>query len=148
MPFLILFVIIPLAEIYAFINVGGEIGVPQTLLLCVLTAALGGFIVRKQGLETLINAQKNLSSGEFPLNAIFDGLCIVVAGALLLTPGFVTDILGFSLLFPPFRKIIKLFFVKSGRFKMETPQQRPSHSDDIIIEGEYEEVTKKPKKLD
>ena len=102
MPFIILFIIIPLVEIYFFLLVGDAVGILQTLLLCVLTAIIGGFLVKKQGLETLFNAQKNLQGGTLPMKEIFDGFCLVVAGALLMTPGFFTDIVGFSLLVPFF----------------------------------------------
>ena len=149
MPFLILFVLIPIAEIYAFITVGEEIGVLKTLLLCVLTAILGGYLVRRQGLETLMNAQKSFQAGNMPLNALFDGLCIVISGALLLTPGFVTDIVGFSLLLPPFRQFLRRAVVKSGKFSMKssdfsTKYQRNS---DDIIEGSYKDVSNDHEKL-
>ena len=149
MPFLIIFVLIPLAEVYAFIEVGGEIGILQTLLLCVLTAAIGGFLVRQQGLETLFKTQTNLQSGKIPLDALFDGFCIVVAGALLLTPGFVTDIIGFSLLFPPFRQFMRKLIGKYGNFQVHSAQnhtQKPQNGD--IIEGEYVEINKDKEKLD
>ncbi len=155
MPFLILFVLIPLAEVYAFINVGAEIGVLKTLLLCVLTAAIGGFIVRQQGLETLFKAQNNMRTGKLPINDLFDGFCIVVAGALLLTPGFVTDIMGFSLLFPPFRVLLRQTLVRYGKFKTQniTPNRSPhsprqTSSEGDIIEGEYEHVSETKEALD
>lgn len=144
MPFLIIFVLIPLAEVYAFIQVGDEIGVLKTLLLCVLTAAIGGYLVRQQGLETLMKAQNGLRTGQLPLTALFDGFCIVVAGALLLTPGFVTDTIGFSLLVPFLRKALQAALSKYGNFKVmgehaqgPTNQTRPK---DGVIEGDYERV--------
>lgn len=149
MPFLILFVLIPIAEVYAFISVGEEIGVLKTLLLCVLTAAIGGFLVRQQGLETLMKAQKSFSTGNMPLNALFDGLCIVIAGALLLTPGFVTDIVGFSLLLPPFRLFLRHLAIKSGKFSMESSNFSTKHqrNSDDIIEGDYKDVSNDHEKL-
>lgn len=147
MPFLIIFVLVPLAEVYAFINVGEEIGVLKTLLLCVLTAMIGGFLVRQQGLETLFKAQKGLQSGQLPVNALFDGFCLVIAGALLLTPGFVTDTAGFLLLIPAFRGFLKSAFAKHGKFKVHTAGQQ-RRTDDGVIEGEYETVTKEHETLD
>jgi UPF0716 protein FxsA len=150
MPFLILFVLIPIAEIYAFITVGEEIGVLKTLLLCVLTAIIGGYLVRRQGLETLMNAQKSFQIGNMPLNALFDGLCLVISGALLLTPGFVTDIIGFSLLFPPFRQFLRHLTVKSGKFSMQSSNFATKHqrNSDDIIEGNYKDVSNDHEKLE
>lgn len=149
MPFLILFVIIPIIEIYAFIAVGDEIGVLKTLLLCVLTAIIGGLLVRQQGMDTLQKAQISMSSGKMPLDELFNGICIVISGALLLTPGFFTNIIGFSLLFPPFRHLLRTAALKSGKFSMHASHkpQNPNKTDGDIIEGDYEEVSKEPKNL-
>lgn len=154
MPFLFIFVLIPIAEVYAFINVGDEIGVLKTLLLCVATALIGGLIVRYQGLETLMKAKSSLRSGGIPLDAFFDGICIVIAGALLLTPGFVTDTFGFCLLIPPLRHGLKNMLIKSGKFNMAGNNQenssftRPNTSNDDIIEGNYEKVDENNPKID
>lgn len=137
-----------MAEIYAFISVGGEIGVFKTLMLCVLTALIGGFIVRLQGLETLIKAQNNLRTGKMPMNEIFNGFCIVIAGALLLTPGFVTDITGFLLLFPPFRMFLQGILGKNIYFSSTHAQNHHETQREDIIEGDYEEVDKKATALD
>lgn len=149
MPFLILFILIPLAEVYAFITVGEEIGVLKTLLLCVLTAAIGGFLVRQQGIETLMKAQHSIRTGTLPLDALFDGICLVIAGALLLTPGFVTDMIGFSLLIPAARRGLRQILTKYGKFEIYTNtefnQKRPNNDD--IIEGNYEEIVKNPDKI-
>lgn len=135
-------------------TVGGEIGVLKTLLLCVVTAILGGFLVRLQGLETLMKAQNNLRTGKMPINEIFSGFCIVIAGALLLTPGFVTDISGFLLLFPPFRAVLQSSLSKNVNFNVHTGQNglnganKPRNNDGDIIEGTYEEVEKDKPTLD
>ncbi len=149
MPFLIIFVCIPLIEVTAFAYVGDEIGVINTLLFCLLTAAIGGFLVRHQGISTLIKAQGHLRSGQLPLNEIFEGFCLVIAGALLLTPGFVTDGVGFSLLIPPVRDLLKYFLGKRTSFTSTHHQQSTTHpSDSNVVEGEYETVVKKPETLD
>jgi UPF0716 protein FxsA len=129
--------------------VGDEIGVLKTLLLCVLTAIIGGLLVRHQGFETLRKAQTSLAQGQMPLDTIFDGICIVISGALLLTPGFFTDIIGFSLLVPVFRSFLRQTIVKSGKFSVHTAQNshNRSRADSDIIEGDYEEVPKEPKNL-
>lgn len=148
MPLIIIFFIISIAEVYAFIVVGSEIGAFKTLLLCILTAIIGGGIVRFQGLETLMKAQQALMGGKMPLNEIFNGFCIVIAGVLLLTPGFVTDSIGFLLLFPPFRAFLQQYLLKNPRFHANIYQKQQSNDESIIIEGEYERVDKKPTPLE
>jgi UPF0716 protein FxsA len=159
MPYLFLiFVVIPLTEIGVFISVGGEIGVAWTLILCVMTAILGGALVRYQGLHTLVSGRERLDAGALPVDALFDGLCIIVAGALLLTPGFVTDTVGFALLVPQFRHLLMNLGSKYGEkhFEMRTgmnrddmpgpggnqgrdPLNQPRRGEDII-DVEYERV--------
>lgn len=138
MPFLALFIIIPILEVYAFLTVGAAVGILETLALCVLTAIIGGILVKQQGLETLFKAQNNLHGGKLPVQEIFDGFCLIIAGALLLTPGFVTDIAGFLLLLAPFRRFLRLKLEKSGKFNVHMGQ-KTSYNDDII-DGEYETV--------
>lgn len=106
MPFFIIFVLIPLLEISVFILVSDKIGLGTSLLLALITAIAGGALVRHQGLQTLRMAQKSLDKGEIPSQEIFDGLCLVAAGATLITPGFITDAIGFALLIPAVRKIL------------------------------------------
>jgi UPF0716 protein FxsA len=94
---------IPLIEIALFIKIGGWIGLGPTLALIVLTAVVGVGILRRQGLNVLLRAQRQLTEGVLPVVEVFEGLCLVIAGALLLTPGFFTDALGALLLLPPVR---------------------------------------------
>lgn len=102
MGFLILaaFVIVPIVEIALLLQVGSFIGIPATIALVVLTAVLGTFLLRAQGLEVLRKANAALTKGQEPVEAIRDGVCILLAGALLLTPGFVTDTVGLLLFVP------------------------------------------------
>jgi len=102
----VLFILIPLLELYVLIEVGSGIGGMPTIALCLLTAALGGLIIRWQGMSTLIDAQKRMAHGEIPAEHGFHGLMIALAGILLFTPGFVTDTAGFLLLVPPLRRLI------------------------------------------
>lgn len=113
MPFIILFFVLPLIEIALFYEIGGAIGLLNTLGLCLLTAIIGGYLFRQQGLEKLWAFQNALDQGRLPVKEMFDGVCILVAGALLMTPGFATDALGFSLFFPPFRSFIAHQLAKS-----------------------------------
>lgn len=97
---IVLLLTVPVIEIAVFIEVGGWIGLWPTIALIVLTAFLGSWQLRLQGLATLERARRQLDRGEVPAKELFDGLCLMVGGVLLLTPGFVTDLSG-ALLFVP-----------------------------------------------
>ncbi|MDJ0614333.1 MAG: FxsA family protein [Rhizobiaceae bacterium] len=103
-PFLLLF--IPILEIAVFILVGGQIGVIATLAMILVTAILGSILLRIQGFATLNTIQMKANSGEIPGKELVSGVMIMIAGVLLLTPGFVTDSIGFLLFFPPFRQFL------------------------------------------
>ncbi|AUG54681.1 FxsA family protein [Thalassospira marina] len=117
-----IFVVMPIVEIAVFIQAGELIGLWPTIAIVILTAILGTSIMRVQGLQTLARAQQELDRGEMPLGPLFDGVCILIAGILLLTPGFVTDTMGFLLLIPPLRRVIGagviLKLMKSGKMRM------------------------------
>ena len=97
------FLAVPIIEIYLLIQVGQVIGAGWTILLVVLTAVIGVWLLKIQGLSTLTRAQRRLQENELPAREILEGMALVVAGAFLLTPGFFTDTIGFLLLFPPTR---------------------------------------------
>jgi UPF0716 protein FxsA len=101
---LLLFFTIPLVEIYVLLEVGGAIGVLPTIAMVVLTAVIGAGLIRAQGLTTLGRVQQQLERGELPAVGIIEAALLLVAGALLLTPGFVTDTIGFLILVPPLRR--------------------------------------------
>lgn len=101
-----LFILVPLLELWLLIEVGSGIGGLSTIALCLLTAALGGFLIRYQGLSTLMDAQRRMAHGEAPVDHGFHGVMIALSGVLLFTPGFITDTLGFLLLMPPLRQLI------------------------------------------
>ena len=138
---------VPLIEIGVFIQVGGLIGLWPTLALIVLTALFGSWQLRAQGLATLGRVRQQLDRGALPTRELFDGLCLLVAGALLLTPGFVTDGVGFLLFLPPFRAYLRGFVARqmaaSGKTKVwvegEEAQRRPP--EEGVIEGDYRDVT-------
>jgi len=104
----ILFVIVPLIELYVLIEVGSDIGGFATIALCLFTAALGGLMIRLQGLQTLMQARQSILAGEQQQLAeqSLHGLMLVIAGILLFFPGFITDILGFLLLLSFVRKLL------------------------------------------
>lgn len=99
----ILFVGVPILEIAAFIKIGGLIGVAPTLLGCVVTALIGAYLVRLQGFGVLRKAQEAIARQELPVDKLAHGVFILIAGVLLMTPGYVTDAMGFLLLVPPLR---------------------------------------------
>jgi UPF0716 protein FxsA len=100
------FIVVPLAEIAVLIEVGGRIGLGPTLALIVLTAVVGAWMLRRQGTAVLRRAQQQMQEGGLPIVEVFEGFCLVIAGALLLTPGFLTDAVGALLLLPPLRAFL------------------------------------------
>jgi UPF0716 protein FxsA len=122
-PFLIiLFIVVPLIELYVIIQVGQSIGVVPTILLLLIDSIAGSLLLRSQGRSAWVRFNRALSENRVPANEVFDGALIIFGGALLLTPGFVTDVFGLMLLIPPTRAMVRsvsrrLFM---GRFSMGT----------------------------
>jgi UPF0716 protein FxsA len=114
------FIGVPLVEIAVFVQVGGWIGLLPTLALVVLTAVLGTWQLRAQGLATLLRARNQVDRGALPARELFDGACLLVAGALLLTPGFVTDIAGFLLFLPLVRNRLREILARYVQANMKT----------------------------
>lgn len=110
--FFVLFLVVPLLELYLLIQVGGEIGALPTILLTLLTAAVGAGLMRHQGLSTLQKAQMNMAQGQVPAVEMFEGVLIFIGGVLLLVPGLMTDALGFLLLLPFFRQWLALRLIR------------------------------------
>lgn len=142
MPLLfLLFVGVPLVELYILIQVGQVVGALATIALCILTAALGAGLIRLQGLQTLMRARRNLDQGMAPAMEMLEGVALAVAGGLLLTPGFATDVLGFALLIPPLRRLA----IRSalGRMRVQygpawEARDSSFHYRQRTIEGDYE----------
>lgn len=150
MPILILliFLCIPIAEIAVFIKAGQIIGLGWTLAIIVLTALIGTALLRRQGLKVLSQTQQKLDRGELPVGEMFDGFCLLVAGALLLTPGFITDIIGLALFIPPVRLLLGTFVLsrflknKDTRVWVNGQEVGPGGRGGPIIDGEYTDVTR------
>jgi UPF0716 protein FxsA len=104
MPLFLILLIVPIVEIALFIEVGGRIGTWPTIAVVVLTAIVGTIMLRRQGLAALRSVQSRLAAGENPGRLLADGAMILLAGALLVTPGFFTDAVGFALLVPAIRQ--------------------------------------------
>ncbi|MCB1747334.1 MAG: FxsA family protein [Gammaproteobacteria bacterium] len=104
--FLVLLISVPLVELYVLIAVGRSIGAGTTIGLVILTAVLGAWLLRAQGLATLARARATMEAGELPALEMLEGLILLLTGVLLLTPGFITDTLGFIVLLPPVRRAL------------------------------------------
>ncbi|PFN98582.1 UPF0716 protein FxsA [Neobacillus bataviensis] len=103
----LLIIIIPAADIGFLLLSGKTIGVWPTILLIILTGVIGAYLAKREGLQTIRKVQEQLSRGQLPGDALLDGVCILIGATFLLTPGFITDIVGFLMLFPPTRKLFK-----------------------------------------
>lgn len=144
------FLAVPLIEIALFIQVGGLIGLWPTLGIVILTAILGTWLVRSQGLRALSELQGSFSRLEDPSKPLAHGAMILLSGALLLTPGFFTDAVGFLLLSPSVRTGVMKYLssrVKVARFEMGQggphahDPRNPRHSgEDDVIEGQFSEI--------
>ena len=152
-----LFIAMPILEIFLLIQVGSAIGALATIAIVIFTAVLGTWMLRAQGLSTLAKAQNRLSGGEVPAFEMMEGLALGVGGALLLTPGFVTDAIGFACLIPFTRKLLVHGLSKrvkvgamaggfsasatAGTSGSQSPHGGPARSkpeiDGDVIEGEY-----------
>ena len=102
----LLFIFIPLIEISIFITVGSNIGILNTIAIILLTAIVGVYFVRRQGLSLLFNAQRNMAQGIMPAEEIKGGIFLLISGLLLITPGFFTDCIGFLMFFKPVQNFI------------------------------------------
>ena len=152
LPF-ILFIVVPLLELIILIRVGEIIGIGATIVLVITTAVIGVSLLKRQGLAAMSRARDTLEAGEFPVESVVDGACLLVAGAFLLTPGLLTDTVGFSLLIPGLRRsLARWLFNKltaSGHMHTEGfgsgPHGAPRHDGaehpkGPVIEGEFEDI--------
>jgi len=134
---LIAFIGIPLVEIGVLIQVGGVIGTLPTLGIIVVTAIVGAYMVRAQGLATARSARRTLSQGQVPLAEVFDGMCLFASGLFLLTPGFVTDSVGGLLLVPLFRQWLRGIFVRRLLDTALGPDDGGPSRQDRAIDADY-----------
>jgi len=136
----ILFLLVPLIEIYFLIQVGSVIGAAWTVFLVVATAVIGAGLLRWQGFNTLQRAQASMARGELPAIAMLEGVALLLSGAMLLTPGFFTDTIGFILLVPLFRQAIIKHILSNGQFAFRgqtfRTHSQQGYSDSSVIEGE------------
>ncbi len=153
MPFILLalFIGVPLIEIAVFIQVGGFLGLWPTLAIVVATAVMGTALLQIQGFGILRRAEQHLNRGELPIGEVISGVFLLVAGALLLTPGFVTDAVGFALFIPAVRLAIGRAILRGlasrgslhiYRASPSGPHQGPRRDGDgpWTIDGDYREL--------
>ena len=129
---LITLILIPILEIYLFIKIGAQIGAFNTISLIFITAIIGVFYARYEGLNTFRTGLSQLIKNEIPAYEMISGAAIAFAAILLIIPGFATDLIGFFLIFPLTRKLLFGKFVKN--FKGGTKTEKP------YIEGEFEDI--------
>jgi UPF0716 protein FxsA len=146
---LLAFLLVPIAEIAVFIEAGQLIGLGWTLAIVVMTAVAGTWLLRRQGLQTLAKTQAKLDRGELPMGELFTGVCLLVAGALLLTPGFITDSIGLALFVPPLREALGYFVLRrllnsrNSRFWVNGEEVDPRgepNGQGPVIDGEFTRV--------
>ena len=128
---LLLIILVPILEIYLFIKIGGQIGAFTTISLIFVTAIIGVYYARYEGLNTLRSGVSQLYKNQMPLFELMSGAALAVAAFLLILPGFATDLLGFLIIFPLTRKIIFNLFAKTKKNEV--------YVKDDLIEGEYED---------
>ncbi|UTA48901.1 FxsA family protein [Simiduia sp. 21SJ11W-1] len=134
MPLLLIFIALPMVELWLMIKMGGVIGALPTVLLVIATAVVGLALLRVQGLSALLRAQARMQAGELPAQELVQGVFLALGGLLLLVPGFFTDAIGFLCLTPGVRQILVSGILKRGRVYQF---RGPGAAKNDAIEGEY-----------
>jgi len=140
--YILLFVLsVPAIEIAVFIKIGSSIGALNTVAVTIFTAVVGIFLVKQQGINILQTARSDIHSRRAPINSVVNGVLVLLAGGLLVLPGFFTDLIGFILLIPPFRASIKNSISKRffTSFKKSSDTCNDNHRQDTI-DGDYQEI--------
>ena len=132
---LLTIILIPVIEIYLFIEIGGKIGALYTISLIFLTAVVGIYYVKYEGFNTLKSGMEHLMKNEMPVYEIVSGAALAFAALLLIIPGFATDIVGFLMIFPPTRKLM------FSKFTKQMSKEKKINED--FIEGESEDIDDK-----
>ncbi|MDH5445844.1 MAG: FxsA family protein [Gammaproteobacteria bacterium] len=141
--FVVLFLTVPLLEIFLLLKVGDLIGALWTVFLVVLTAVIGVSLLRMQGLNTIHRLQASTARGELPAIPMIEGAMLLFAGALLLTPGFFTDAVGFAILIPQFRQYLALKILTQGTWasvNMQGQSGSQSSHQSHTFNGDYKKI--------
>ena len=134
-PIFLSLILIPIVEIYLFIKIGSQIGALSTILLIFITAVIGIYYARYEGLNTLKSGIAQISKNEIPQYEMLSGAIIAFAAVLLIIPGFVTDFIGFLLIFPVTIKLLFNYFAKKFQSKQKKEDKKNN-----FIEGEFEDI--------
>ena len=138
---IVLFIVVPIAELYVILKIGDVIGWLPTLALLVADSLLGTWLMRSQGRTVWNRFQETMQSGRIPHREVFDGVLVIFGGAFLITPGFLTDVVGFLLLVPPTRSLFRRWLIRRGGrmfgFSVATGRRAPAAApgDDFDVEG-------------
>jgi UPF0716 protein FxsA len=143
LPLVLLFIVVPIVEIYVIIQVGQAIGALWTIALLVADSILGSVLMRTQGRAAWRRFNQAIAAGRVPAREVLDGVLVIFGGALLLTPGFVTDVFGLAFLLPPTRALIRRLLVRrfAGRMRMSGP---PARGPGFDVDGTASEVDPRP----
>jgi UPF0716 protein FxsA len=142
---LVVFIALPLAELYLILKVGDLIGVPLTILLLAADSVIGALLLRSQGRAAWRRLNQALAEGRMPHREVQDGVMVVFGGAFLITPGFITDVLGLLLLLPPTRPLVRRLVMRALTRRMERRMARPRG--DFDVEGSATEHEPPPRHL-
>ncbi len=141
---LLLFILVPLIELYFIIVVGDAFGAFWTVLLVVLTAIVGLSLIRIQGMSTLIRAQRNMALGQTPAVEMLEGIVLAIAGVLLIVPGFITDTIGFLCLIPAVRRAAIHYFLRRISMRSSTRPDPNARSVNWNSKQDYQQQAKSP----
>jgi UPF0716 protein FxsA len=149
---LLLIILVPVIELIVMFKVAGAFGWLETLSALVLISIVGAWLVRRQGLSMLMRIQRELSEGAVPTKSVVDGLLLLVAGVLLLTPGFVSDVLGILLVLPPTRIALRTALIRRYRSRIEVYKNAATRGgrmwnrvvvDDVIDAESFEDMPRR-----
>jgi UPF0716 protein FxsA len=142
----LIFILLPILELYFLVILSSYIGVLETLAIIIITGVIGVYLMKRQGRSILGEIQNNLAIGKIPQDAMIEGLLILASGLLMITPGIFTDCTGFLLLFPPFRKGIVILIKKYFKNKFQvvnlenfTSERSENFQSKKVIDGIWEE---------
>lgn len=155
-PLLLLFIVLPILEMWVLISVGEKIGALPTIGLVLLTAVVGLALLKRQGISTVMRAQQKMQVGELPAKEMAEGIFLAVGGALLLTPGFITDTIGFACLIPGIRQLVlgrllsHIVVVQSPGPGYQSPHGAGGEGGGPrnVIEGDFERDDSEPRTSD
>src|SRR5919198_621124 len=142
-----MFILLPLAELYVILRVGDAIGVPWTILLLAADSVLGSMLLRSQGRAVWRRFNEALATGRMPHREVQDGVLVIFGGAFLITPGFITDVVGLLMLLPPTRAVIRRLAMRSLRRRVGLRATAHRPRPDFDVEGTATEYERPPRRI-